>query len=275
MNLNRMKCKKNDFCTFLLLCGLILFTQPLLTFSQESKIDAKDETGLTVLMQAAQDGDAKEITDLLARRANLEIKNQYGWTALMYAVAAQDASKIKILLENSADVNTTDNRGFTPLMLAALGDKTEIVELLLSKGANINAVNRKGFAALSYAKGKGNNKIGELLEKSGGTGNVIDKADVPEKIAPIDQLPKPLNLKEARPRYTDEARDRNISGSVRMRVLFGTDGKIKKIKIIEGLPYGLTEEATKAVSKLKVNPAMHEGKPVEYWSVIQMSFRIG
>lgn len=220
MNLNSLKFKKNEIWVFLLFFGLIFFTQPLPAFPQESAIDAKDETGVTLLMQAAQDGNVKEIEDLLAKRASLEIKNQYGWTALMYAVASQDSAKVKILLENSTDVDLTDNRGFTPLMLAALGDKTDIVELLLWKGANVNATNKNGFTALSYAKGKGNTRIAKLLEKSGGTGNVIDKANVPEKIAPIDHLPKPLNLKETRPKYTAEARDLNISGSVRMRVLF-------------------------------------------------------
>jgi TonB family protein len=245
-----MKFETKNIWLLLFFCGLITLVQPIIILSQELNVDAKDETGLTVLMQAAQDGDAKEIKKILAKQANLEIKDQYGWTALMYAVAAQDVSKVKALLKNSADVNITDNRGITPLMLATLREKSEIAKLLLSKGANVNATNKKGATALSYAKGKGNTEIVSLLEKAGGTGIELSKSDIPDKIAPIDQTPKPLNLSEARPNYTEEARQKGVTGEVRLRILVGDDGTIKKIKVISGLPYGLSEQAVRATSWL-------------------------
>jgi TonB family protein len=245
-----MKFETKNIWLLLFFCGLITLVQPIIILSQELNVDAKDETGLTVLMQAAQDGDAKEIKKILAKQANLEIKDQYGWTALMYAVAAQDVSKVKALLKNSADVNITDNRGITPLMLATLREKSEIAKLLLSKGANVNATNKKGATALSYAKGKGNTEIVSLLEKAGGTGIELSKSDIPDKIALIDQTPKPLNLSEARPNYTEEARQKGVTGEVRLRILVGDDGTIKKIKVISGLPYGLSEQAVRATSWL-------------------------
>ncbi len=250
LHLNIMKFETKNIWLLLFFCGLITLVQPIIILSQELNVDAKDETGLTVLMQAAQDGDAKEIKKILAKQANLEIKDQYGWTALMYAVAAQDVSKVKALLKNSADVNITDNRGITPLMLATLREKSEIAKLLLSKGANVNATNKKGATALSYAKGKGNTEIVSLLEKAGGTGIELSKSDIPDKIAPIDQTPKPLNLSEARPNYTEEARQKGVTGEVRLRILVGDDGTIKKIKVISGLPYGLSEQAVRATSWL-------------------------
>jgi hypothetical protein len=269
----------------LLFCGLIFFARPVITQSQQSNIDAKDETGLTALMQAAQDGTADEIKKLLKKGANLEIKDQYGWTALMYAVAAPnlavilktkpDVSPLKTLLTASADINISDSRGITPLMIAAIeGSKTEFVKLLLSKGANVNATDKKGATALSYATAKGNDEIVKLLKKAGGTGIELDKANVPEKLSPIDLLPKELNRTEARPIYTDEARRNGVTGIVRFRILVGTDGTIKKGKLISGLPYGLTEQAIQALSKLKVNPAINEGKPVEYWLAVQYKFAI-
>jgi hypothetical protein len=268
----------------LLFCRLMLFARPNTALSQQIDIDAKDETGLTALMQAAQDGTADEIKKLLKKGANLEIKDQYGWTALMYAAATSnlavypktkiDASTLKALLAASADVNVSDSRGITPLMIAALDNKIEFVKLLLSKGTNVNAKTKKGATALSYAKAKGNDEIVKLLEKAGGTGIELDKADVPEKLAPIDLLPKELNRTEAKPIYTDEARRNGVTGVVRFRVLVGTDGTIKKGKLISGLPYGLTEQAIQALSKLKVNSAMNEGKPVEYWLAVQYKFAL-
>ena len=269
-----MKFETKNILVTLIFFGLILLAQPIINLSQELDIDAKDETGLTVLMQAVQDADAEEIKKILAKHANLEIKDQFGWTALMYAVASQNVSKVKTLLVASADVNTTDNRGITPLMLAALGEKVKIVRLLLSKGASVNATNKKGATALSYAKAKGNSKIAKLLEMAGGTGIKLNKSDIPDKLAPVDKTPKPLNLKDAIPKYTEEARRNNVTGKVHLRILVGTDGAIKKIKVISGLPDGLTEQAIRAASKLKFNPAINEGKPVEYWTSISMIFSL-
>lgn len=269
-----MRLKAKNIWILLFFSGLVILIKPNILLSQELNIDVTDETGLTVLMQAAQDGDVNKIKKILAKQANPEIKDQYGWTALMYAVAAQDISRVKALLKVPADVNTTDNRGFTPLMLVALGDKTEIAKLLLSKGADVNTTNRKGATALSYAKGRGNSEIVNLLEKSGGTGIELNKSDIPDKIAPIDQTPKPLNQSEARPAYTEEARQNGITGEVRLRILVGTDGAIKKIKVVSGLPYGLSEQAVRATSRLKFNPAMNEGKAIEYWISTSMSFSI-
>jgi len=267
-----MKLETKNIWLLLFFCGVLISAQPITTLSQKLHIDAADETGLTVLMQAAQDGDAKEIEKILSKKANLEVKDQYGWTALMYAVAAQDISKVMALLK--ADVNTTDNRGNTPLMLAAMGDKSEIVKLLLSNGANVNATNKKGATAFSYAKVKGSSESVILLEKASETGIELSKSDIPDKIAPIDQPPTPINPNEARPSYTKKAQQNLITGKVRLRILVGDNGTIKKIKVISGLPYGLSEEAVRAASRLKFTPAMNEGKPIEYWRATFMEFKI-
>lgn len=278
-----MKIETNKISLLLFSCVLMLLAGSFSAFAQQTDINAKDETGLTPLMQAAQDGTPEEIKKLLKKGANPEIKDQYGWTALMYAAAATVAvypetkpstASLKALLAANAEINISDDRGNTPLMIAAIDNKPEFVKLLLSKGANVNATNKKGATALSYAKAKGNEEIVKLLEKAGGTGIDLDKANVPERLAPIDVLPKRLNPAESRARYTDEARSNNITGTVRFRILVAADGTIKKWKLISGLPFGLTEEAVKALSKIKVNPGMHEGKPVEYWLAVQYSFSI-
>ncbi len=266
-----------------LFCGLLVLSQSINFFSQTTDINAKDETGLTALMTAAQDGTAAEIKKLLKKGADTELKNQYGWTALMYAAALNiwfnsstkpDGSVLKALLDASANANVSDSRGITPLMIAANEGKTEFVKLLLSKGADVNAKNQNGATALSYAKAKGFRDTATLLEKAGGTGIEIDKAQIPERIGPIDVLPKRIFTPESRARYTDEARMMKISGVVRFRILVGADGTIKRAKLISGLPYGLTEEAIRAVKKIKIEPGSHEGKPVEYWLPVQYTFTI-
>jgi TonB family protein len=278
-----MNLKPAKFLLPLLLCGLLFFSQTESIFSQTADINAPDETGLTMLMIAAQDGTDTEIKKLLKKGADPEVKDQYGWTALMHATVSNtwiypenkpSAGRLKALLDGRANVNVSDLRGITPLIIAAAEGKTEFVRLLLAKGADVSVRDKKGATALSYAKAKEHREIANLLEKAGGTGTVIAKDQIPERISPIEILPKQLNRLQARPSYTDLARMNGITGIVRFRVLIGADGTIKKAKLISGLPFGLTEQAIEALKKLKVEAGINDGKPVDYWLPIQYSFMI-
>ena len=283
-----MRFKTKKLILLVLFCGFLILSQSVGIPAQSSDINAKDETGLTALMQEAQDGTSKQINQLLKKGADTEIKDQYGWTALMYAVfLAEEAIfmnpeldfledvRIRALLDGKANVNASDPRGYTPLMIAADRGKTEIVKLLLSKGAVINEKDKKGATALSYAKAKGHNETVKLLVQMGGVGVELDKQQAPVKLSPIDIMPKALNSNKLRAGYTQQARTKEISGNVRFRVLIGADGTVKRWILISGLPYGLTEQCEKSLKKLKASPGIHEGKPVDYWTAVSFSFAIG
>jgi TonB family protein len=62
------------------------------------------------------------------------------------------------------------------------------------------------------------------------------------------------------PSYTDEARDRKISGAVQLRVIFGSDGVIGNVKVIKGLGYGLDEEAVARTQDIVFLPAVKGGR---------------
>ncbi|MFN8685472.1 MAG: energy transducer TonB, partial [Acidobacteriota bacterium] len=48
-------------------------------------------------------------------------------------------------------------------------------------------------------------------------------------------------LKKPKPTYTEAARRLGIEGEVSLRILFGSDGKLKVLGIVQGLGYGLDE----------------------------------
>jgi TonB family protein len=85
---------------------------------------------------------------------------------------------------------------------------------------------------------------------------------------------KPVRLRAPTPRYTEAARANKTQGIVLMRVLVGADGDVKQVKVVSGLPDGLTEQAIEAARQAKFKPAMKDGKPVPYWVVLQMGFNI-
>ena len=85
---------------------------------------------------------------------------------------------------------------------------------------------------------------------------------------------KPVPLSRPTPRYTAAARANGTQGSVVVRVLVGEDGIVKSVRVVRGLPDGLTEEAMSVARQTKFKPAMKDGKPVPFWVGLEISFTI-
>src|SRR5262249_37749897 len=73
---------------------------------------------------------------------------------------------------------------------------------------------------------------------------------------------RPTILYREKAKYTQEAKDNKVEGMVVLMVVFGVDGQLGDIKVVHGLPYGLTEKAIEAAKKIRFNPAVKEGQPV-------------
>lgn len=81
-------------------------------------------------------------------------------------------------------------------------------------------------------------------------------------------------LSKPRANYTDLARQNQVQGKVVLRVAFKKDGKIGKIKVVNGLPYGLSQNAIEAGKKIKFEPQIKNGKPITATKNIEYSFTI-
>ncbi|HLF84303.1 MAG TPA: energy transducer TonB [Blastocatellia bacterium] len=53
-----------------------------------------------------------------------------------------------------------------------------------------------------------------------------------------------------------------------------SDGTVKKVKIITGLPYGLSYQAMDAAYQLIFSPATVNGRPVVYWMPVLIEFNL-
>lgn len=90
---------------------------------------------------------------------------------------------------------------------------------------------------------------------------VFPKLDVGDKIrSNVDE--DVSVVKRPRPRYTDEARDNNVSGTVLMLVEFRADGTIGFIYPLRSLMFGLTESSIDSIKGSTFKPAVKDGKPV-------------
>src|SRR4029077_5248684 len=72
----------------------------------------------------------------------------------------------------------------------------------------------------------------------------------------------PVAVKKSEPNYTDVARKAHVSGVVIVEAIIDESGNVDNVKVIKGLPMGLSEEAVAAVRKWKFRPGTMNGEPV-------------
>lgn len=89
--------------------------------------------------------------------------NDFGETLLIDAVCAFDFSYAKWLIEIGADVNIRDNMGCTALHYA--GGDLETARMLITHGADKNACTKDGRTPLDFAIEFGETEFIELLTK--------------------------------------------------------------------------------------------------------------
>ena len=77
-----------------------------------------------------------------------------------------------------------------------------------------------------------------------------------------------------RPSYTKEARRNGVQGFVRLKVLLSARGKIARVRVVKGLPAGLTENGIRAACRMEFKPAMKDGQAVAQWLTAEYVFRL-
>jgi TonB family protein len=76
------------------------------------------------------------------------------------------------------------------------------------------------------------------------------------------------------PPFTEEARRTSVSGTIVLEAIVATDGRLKNIRVIRGLPAGLNENWLKTLATWRCKPATSEGKPVASIVNFQINFRL-
>ena len=74
--------------------------------------------------------------------------------------------------------------------------------------------------------------------------------------------------------YTEEARQRSISGEVVMEIVVRRDGSVGDVRILRGLGGGLNDRAVQAVRQWRFAPATRLGSPVDVIVEVGVEFRL-
>lgn len=101
----------------------------------------------------------------------------------------------------------------------------------------------------------------------------FDVIEVKPKIYPKGTKPLQITSKPIA-KYTDQAKNNCIEGTVKLRITFFSSGKVGKFKVLNGLADGLSEEAIKAAKLIKFEPEMKDGKPVNVTKMVGYNFTI-
>ena len=74
------------------------------------------------------------------------------------------------------------------------------------------------------------------------------------------------------PEYTPAARRNRISGNVVLIIVLCSTGKVTDAKVVQGLPYGLTESCVEAAKRIEFEPAEKDGHAVSVKMEIEYNF---
>ncbi len=104
---------------------------------------------------------------------------------------------------------------------------------------------------------------------------LLESNDASERIVSVKEADERLQItKKPQPDYTREARRKGVQGFVTLKVLLSGKGDVSRIRVIKGLPAGLTENAIRAACKIQFKPGIKDGHPVSMWVTAEYVFRL-
>ena len=122
--------------------------------------------------------------------------------------------------------------------------------------------------------GRGGNMGGGDMRAGGGGPGGGGGGDYSKIFTGKDVTTKARLISKPEPQYTEDARKNQITGTVVLKVVFGSNGTVSNIRTVSGLPYGLTERAIAAARNIKFVPATKDGHPVSMWMQLEYNFNL-
>lgn len=81
-------------------------------------------------------------------------------------------------------------------------------------------------------------------------------------------------LSKPEPSYTEAGRKAGVQGTVVLRAVFSSDGKVTNLYVTQALPFGLTTSALQAARQIKFTPAMKDGQVVSMNIQLEYNFNL-
>jgi TonB family protein len=185
------------------------------------------------------------------------------------------AASASVIPTTTVPATRVQTGGFgDPSGIPATGDGTH--------GVNIAAKGNPGLPmGAGFGNGLGDAKgtagvgfVGNGVHSSGFDKQYGAPAQKQAVIA-IDEPGSPVEIVEKpKPSYTEEGRKRGVEGEVRLEVQFTADGHVRVLRVLQGLGFGLDEQALQCAEHIRFKPATHGGQPIDSTAVIHIVFEL-
>jgi ankyrin repeat protein len=114
-------------------------------------VNARDNSGRTVLTGAAFGGNLDKVRALAELGADVNVKDKQGWTPLLLASQMGHAAVVQALIESGADADLAGPAGWNALMQASYFNHLETVRVLIP-ATKVNYRTDSGITALMLAR---------------------------------------------------------------------------------------------------------------------------
>jgi TonB family protein len=101
-----------------------------------------------------------------------------------------------------------------------------------------------------------------------------EKTSNGELYTPGHGVKPPRRISGSEPEYDDKSRKAKTSGTVVLALIVTKDGRAADVKVVKSLTPRLDEQAIKAVSTWRFEPATKDGEPVAVHISVETTFRI-
>ena len=91
---------------------------------------------------------------------------------------------------------------------------------------------------------------------------------------PGSGIEAPRLLREVKADYTEDARQRGVSGDVVLEIVVRRDGSVGDVKVLQGLAGGLNDRAVQAVRQWRFTPARRQGAAVDVIVEVAVEFKL-
>lgn len=146
-----------------------------------------------------------------------------------------------------------------------------------------NGTNMNGHDNAAHViKGLGNGVpggTGPLTGRSAGAIQIAGNTPAPTVIRSTVQQPvaaksAPKVLFKPRPEYTDDARQNHVEGTVYVKIHVTSSGTVQVVGVSSGLGHGLDQSAVHAAQGMRFQPALQDGKAVDWDGIVNINFQI-
>ncbi len=76
------------------------------------------------------------------------------------------------------------------------------------------------------------------------------------------------------PAYSEEARKLRVDGTIDLEGVVTTEGRVEQVRIVQGLPGGLNEQAIAAAEKWRCAPVLIDDLSIARVIKFQINFRL-